>query len=166
MVSVYIKEVDSMMRVLRVLLAISVCLALVGCGSTYEDTNGEDNYELQTITEENIIQQNVGSSGFGTRETKLPLGITSTEYYSKNFNGVYEFYMTNYLFASRVEVYVGHLNVEKGNFRISVVCDDEILFDIPLDSFNESYYFEDISGTFAIRVAGESAAFDFYIEVR
>jgi len=142
-----------------------MCFALSGCGgNSYEDTNGADDYTLQTITDENIINMDVGSSGMSYSETKLG-GITSTKYSSKNFNGVYEMDAVNYILPSDVSIYVGHLNVKSGNFKLAVVNDDTIIFEIPLDSFNDTYYFEDLKGHFAIRAAGESAAVDFHIEL-
>lgn len=156
---------DNMKRVYKFVLLIILLLSLTACGTVYEDTNGADNYELQTITDENIVKMDVGATNFSYRETNLPFGISSAEYYSENFNGVYEIYLTNYLFASTVEIYVGHMEVTEGNFRLAVINDDEIIFDIPLDSFGETYRFDDITGTFAIRAAGESASFEFYLDI-
>lgn len=154
-----------MRKVWKLVFIISVLLSLTACGSVYEDTNGDDDYELQTITEENIIALDVGSSGFGYSETKLPGGISSAEYSSKNFNGVYQMYLTNFILPSDIELYIGHMNVRKGNFRLVVINNDEIIFDIPLDSFGDTYRFEDLSGTFSIHVAGESASFEFYLDI-
>ena len=154
-----------MKKLLSCLVIGCICCSLFGCGDSYEDTNGTEDYTLQTITDENIVKMDVGSSGMSYSETKVG-PITSTEYSSKNFNGVYEIDATNYIFASEVGVYVGHLNVKSGNFKLVVVNDDAILFEIPLDSFGDTYYFEDVKGHFAIRAAGESAAVEFYVELQ
>ena len=58
------------------------------------------------------------------------------------------------------------MNVKKGNFKLAVINNDEIIQEIPVDAFNETYRFEDLTGTFSVHVAGESAAFGFYIDVR
>ena len=148
----------------RILLLICVVLLmLTGC-TTYEDTNG-DNPSLQTITDENIILKDIGASGLA--HTEMDLGfLHSEEYSSKNFNGVEEIFLTNYIWASEVTVYVGHMNLKSGNFKLAIVLNDEILFEVPLDAFAEFYTFENVKGTFAIRAAGESANVEFYIEVR
>ena len=142
-----------------------IVVSLASCGEKYEDTNGTEDYTLQTITDDDIINLRTGSSGLGYRETNLG-ALKSSEYYSKNFNGVEQIYLTDFIMKSDVEIYIGHLNVESGNFRLCVVNDDEIIFDVPLDSFGETYRFEDLKGTFAVHVAGESAKFEFYIEVQ
>ena len=74
--------------------------------------------------------------------------------------------MTSFILPSDVEVYIGHMNVESGNFRMVVINNEEIIYDIPLDAFGESFYFEDLEGDFSIHVAGENAVFNFNIEVQ
>ena len=155
-----------MKKLLSILFMLVCCVSLFGCSTeTYEDTNGADNYTLQTITDENIVKLNVGGSGMSRSETKIG-PITSVEYSSKNFNGVYEIDQTNFILPSDVSVYVGHMNVKSGNFKLAIVNDDAVIFEIPLDSFGDTYYFEDLKGHFAIRAAGESAAVEFFVEMR
>lgn len=57
------------------------------------------------------------------------------------------------------------MNVKSGNFRLVVVNNDEIIYDFPLDTFNEEIWFHEIVGSFAIHVAGESASFKFDVQV-
>ena len=45
------------------------------------------------------------------------------------------------------------------------IVTEKIIKEIPIDSFNETFYFEDLTGTFSIHVAGESASFDFHIDI-
>lgn len=147
-----------------ILLMGLLCLALAGCGTIYEDTNGADDYTLQTITDENIVKQDLGASGLNYTEEQYPGGFYSTEYSAKNFNGVHEIYLTNYILPSSFYIYVGYLNVNSGNFKLAIVNNDEVIREIPDGTFNEMIYFEDIQGYFAIRLAGESAAFELNID--
>ena len=153
------------MKIFKVLLIGLVCIGLCACGTKYEDTNGENNYNLQTITDENIINLDVGASNLGYKESNI-MGITSSEYYSKDFNGVEQLYLTDYILESDPILTVNYINVKSGNFKFVVILDDEIIKVIPNDAFAQTYYFEDIKGTFSIHVAGESAnvEFDFYVE--
>lgn len=152
-----------MKRLLGLLLMILLCFTLAGC-EEYEDTNGDDDYTLQTITDENIIHLETGASGLSYKELNLG-SLKSTEYSSKNFNGVEQIFLTNFIGKSDVEVYIGHMNVKKGNFKLVVIHNDEIIKEIPVDAFNETYLFEDLKGTFSVHVAGESAAFEFHIDI-
>ena len=154
-----------MKKLLCMILVFSMCFALVGCGTEYPDTNGEDNFDLETITDENIINLETGASGLTYEELNLG-ALHSSEYSAKNFNGVERLYFTSFIGKSDVCVYIGHMTVESGNFRLVVINNDEIIKDIPLDTFNEDIWFEDLTGDFAIHVAGESAKFDFHIEVQ
>ena len=153
-----------MKKIVYVLLVLCMCVGLVGCGQEYEDTNGDDNFTLQTITDQNIIKLDTGASGLGYEESNIGF-LHSSEYKAKNFNGVEQLYLTNYIAKSDVTVYIGHMNVKKGNFKLVAILDDKIIKEFPLDAFSEEFFFEDIKGTFSIHVAGESAAFEFYMDI-
>ncbi len=153
-----------MKKRLVLLLVLLLCFLLAGC-KEYEDTNGEDDFTLQTITDENIIHLDTGASNLTYKELNLGL-LKSTEYSSKNFNGVEQIYLTSFWGKSDIEVYIGHMNVKKGNFKLVVINNDEIIKEIPVDAFGETYYFEDLEGDFSVHVAGESAAFSFHIEIQ
>lgn len=155
-----------MKKFLPVILVFCLCLALTGCGPEYEDTNGEDDFTLQTITDEDIIHLSTGASGLTYTEQNLGDFLHSSEYSSKNFNGVEQIYLTSFIGKSDIEIYIGHMNVESGNFKLVIINNDEIIQEIERDTFNETFYFEDLKGDFSIHVAGESAKFDFHIDVQ
>ncbi len=154
-----------MKKLLCLILITTLCLGLTACGTKYEDTNGADVYTLQTITDEDIIHLKTGSSGLAYKESTIANVIKSTEYSSKNFNGVEELYTTNYILPSTVGVRVDYINVKSGNFRLVAINNDEIIHDFPLDCFSEEFYFENIKGTFSIHAVGESASVEFNFEV-
>ena len=148
-----------MKKFVKLLLCGCLCLSLVACGETYEDTNGADDFSLQTITDENILNMDVGSTAIAYSEETVGDVVFGHEYSASNFNGVYEIYTTSYLGNSDVMVSVDGLQVNSGNLRIVVVHEGEIIKDIPLDSAGETFTFEDINGDFSVRIAGESADF-------
>ena len=154
-----------MKKILGLILVISMCLGIVACGTEYEDSNGEDNFTLQTITDENIINIDTGASGLSYSEQSVDDVIFSSEYSSKNFNGVEQIYLTNFISPSDVSVYIGHMNVKSGNFKLVVINNDEIIHEFDLDTFAEEFRFENLTGSFSIHVAGESATFEFYIDI-
>lgn len=154
-----------MKKSVSILLSCLMCLAIVGCGTEYEDTNGADNFELQTITDENITALDIGASGLGYSEGEIGGIVFSSGYTADNFNGVERLYAMDFIIPSDVTVYIGHMNIKSGNFKLVAINNDEIIHEFALDSFGESFVFEDIKGTFAIHVAGESAAFEFYLDV-
>lgn len=153
-----------MKKLFSLMLVLLMFFSLSACGTEYEDTNGDDDFTLQTITDDDIINLRTGSSGMSSRESSVG-AISSSEYSSKNFNGVDQLFQTNYIGNSDVTLTVGYLNVTAGNFRMVVINNDEIIFDVPLGSAAEAYIFEDINGSFAVHVAGESAAVEFNFSV-
>lgn len=154
-----------MKKVMSLMLAAAMCLSLAACGTEYEDTNGEEDYTLQTITDENIIALDIGASGLSYSEDSLDGATISSEFSAKSFNGVERIYFASYILPSDVNVYIGTMNVKSGNFKLAVVNNDEIIHEFALDTFSETFCFEDITGDFFICVAGEDAAFSFYIDV-
>ena len=143
-----------------------LCLGLAGCGSTtYADTNGDDVFTLQTITDENIIHLEIGSSGLNYSEEGLSDVTLSSEYSAKDFNGVEQLYTTNFIVPSDVHIYIGHMNVDSGNFKLVAINNDEIIHEFALDTFNEEFTFENLEGSFSVHLAGESAAFSFNIDI-
>ncbi len=153
-----------MKKIVCLLLVICMSFVLMSCGKEYEDTNGADDFTLQTITDENIIHLETGASNLTYKEKEVA-GVKSTEYSSKNFNGVEQLYLTGFWGKSDVRVYIGHMNVKSGNFKLVAINNDEIIHEFALDTFSEEFIFEDLEGDFSIHLAGESAAFDFHIEV-
>ena len=77
------------MKKITILLAaiLYLCFSLAACTTAYEDTNGADDFTLQTITDENIIHLETGSSGLNYTEEHLGDIIHSSSYSAKNFNG-------------------------------------------------------------------------------
>ena len=117
-----------MKKVLNILLILCLMFSLVACGATtvYEDTNGPDDLTLQTITLDNILKRDIGSSGLSYKESNF-MGITSTEYSAKNFNGTDMLYNTVFFGKSDIEIYVGYLNIHSGNFAMVVVNNGEVI---------------------------------------
>ena len=153
-----------MKKVLSLVFVILMVLSLAACGTKYEDTNGDDNYALQTITDEDIIHLRTGSSGMSYQEESVGI-MSGSEYSSRNFNDVDQLFLANYIGNSDVMRSIGYLNVTAGNFRMVVINNDEIIFDVPLNSAAEAFIFEDINGSFSVHVAGESAAVEFNFSV-
>lgn len=122
-----------------------------------EDTNGDDNYTLQTINDYNIIKMDVGARNL--KESKSIVSDTVT-YSSDKFTGVAEIYGEN-LWGNRFDITVHHASVDSGNFRIVLVHNDEIVHEFTLNELTQSYTLENPSGYVALRIAGESADFMF-----
>lgn len=126
-----------------------------------EDTNGADNYNLQTITDSNIINRDVGAMGL---KTSNGIVTNTTSYSSEKFTGVEEIYGEN-IVANRMEFNINHAQVTEGNFKIVLLVDDEIVHEFKLNELMQTYVIEDVSGYVSLRIAGESAnfMFDYYI---
>ena len=119
-----------------------------------EDTNGADNYNLQVITDQNIIKKDIGALNFKT----VDMPMTLTEYKSNKFTGVAEIFLTN-LWGNRFDITIYNLWVDSGNFKAVLVHNDEIVHEFTNNELTQTYTLKNPSGTVALRIAGESADF-------
>ena len=144
-----------------VILAVGIFWLLGDDIEHIPDTNGDDNYTLEVITDENIIALDTGSLGVSQQWDS----ITNTESYSsKCFTGVYEIFYEN-IITNRYEVTVNHAKVTGGNFKMVLLVNDEIVHTFTLNELTQTYILENVKGTVSLRIAGESAEFmfDYYL---
>jgi len=123
-----------------------------------EDTNGPDDYTLTTITDETIVNRDMGA----LNPVSISRGIfqSGVEFSSENFTGVYEILYDNYIGESDFCLDLQDFTVTGGNFKMVVVHDDEIVATIEPDALVE-YRLENVTGYVSLRIAGESASYSF-----
>ena len=122
-----------------------------------EDTNGADNFELQTITDADIAKIEMGSLNVGVSTNNI---TNMNEISSSKFTGVYEVLYTNLIGKSDFLLNIYDFQVNGGNFKMVVVHNGEIVHTITPENAEE-FRLEDISGTVSLVIAGESADFSF-----
>ena len=122
-----------------------------------EDTNGPDDYTLQTITDENICKMDIGALNVRIQEALIGDTIT---YESNCFSGVYEVFYEN-IITNRFEISVNHAKVSAGNYKMVICLDDKIVHTFSLNELTQTFVLEDVKGTISLRIAGESADFMF-----
>lgn len=122
-----------------------------------EDTNGAENFELQTITDEDIAKIEMGSLNVGTSKNSI---TNMTEISSSKFTGIYEVLYTNLIGKSDFLLNIYDFQVNGGNFKMAVVHDGKIVKTLTEENYEETLL-EDINGTVSLVIAGESADFSF-----
>lgn len=150
-----------MKKLISMLLIALMVVCVCGCGVTIEDNNGADNYELATLTEDNIIKMDTGASSY---KSSTSGNSSYTKYSSKDFSGVEEIYTSTYT-NSDVIIDLVDYKIDGGNFKLVVVCDDEIIHTFEPTDTADICTLKDISGALSVRMAGESAAFEFKIDI-
>ena len=143
--------------------AVLVCFMLFSKDSLehIEDTNGADNYDLQQITDYNIINMDIGALNL-TKETSVLSDLP--EYSSKKFTGVEEIYLNN-IYGNRFDITLYNTHVSEGNFRIVLLHNNEIVHEFKLNELVQSYTLKNPEGTVSLRIAGESASFKLYYDL-
>lgn len=140
-----------------VLVIVCVIWFLSSDPEHIEDTNGAENYSLQTITDDNIVNMDKGA--LNLKESTDSITNTTT-YSSDKFTGVAEIYGEN-IWGNRFDITVNHARVDSGNFRIVLLEDDEIVHEFKLNELTQTFTLENPNGYISLRIAGESADFQF-----
>ena len=157
---------EKLKKFLPLLAAVALIVVAViwFTGSNLEhiaDTNGPDDFTLQTITDDNIRNRDIGALNVGQSTSLVSDTVT---YSSKKFTGVYEVFTEN-IVTNRYEITVNHARVDAGNFKMVLCVDDEIVHEFTLNTLSQTFVLEHVNGTVSLRIAGESAdfMFDYYV---
>lgn len=137
------------MKKIGIISLLVLCLILSGC-SHIEDTNGNDDFSLQTISIEDA-KGSMNSTSVGSIETHV---FNSDSIRIKKFSGISV--LDNRVIRSYSKIKIVS-SVTSGNFGIFILLKDKI-YEIPI---NQEYYFDvsNYSGICVIKYAGESAEF-------
>lgn len=165
-------------KIKKILWGIFAVVLVVVCGIWFllspspehiEDTNGADNYALQTITEQDVIAFDMGTKG-AISESEINfdfggLGVSNgTKYSSEKFTGVYLLNTCQIFKGSDIYVHLAEYDIKEGNFAFYVVFDGEVIGQVEPDEFGMAeFLLEDVdkNGTLEYIIAGESANFTF-----
>jgi len=130
-----------------------------------EDTNGADNYSLQTITEQDVARQKLGTKGsVNKREIRIGNISSGIRYSSKKFTGVHRLSTATIIKGSDIYVHLVDFEIKEGNFAFYVVFDGEVVGKLEPDDFaTAEFLLENVENTAPLDlfIAGESAEFKF-----
>ena len=138
-----------------IMICTLIVVACCSCTSHIKDTNGDDNFSLATLTEEQVIKNNSSVSNVSVSNqwgNKYELKINK-------FSGVKEL---KRITVSGTQTITATVNVSAGNFRMVLVKDGKIAYDFEV---NETSSTTVSAGTYIIKIAGESAAFNLSFSV-
>ncbi len=156
-----------MKKVIITIMILIMTLALTGCGVEIPDENGPDNFNLATITVDNIVNMDLGSSSYSVSPSSEDEDymIKMTKVKGKEFSGVADLYQTNLIGKSDMTVYLDNISVESGNFKVLVLLDDEIVHKFNNQEMMQKCELKDVNGTLSVRIAGETANFKCWMQV-
>lgn len=150
-------------------IVLVVCIFMNPGPEHIEDTNGAQNFALQTITEQDVVEQKMGSRGTVSEKKSsfnfAGIGVSDgTKYSSKKFTGVSSIYTTTIFKGSDIYINLSEYIIEEGNFAFYVVFDGEVVGKVePTDNGISEFLLENVDKTGALEyvIAGESASFKF-----
>ena len=141
------------------LFLLLVLFSLVGCFPVYEDTNGAEDYTLQSLTEADIISGGTYSKAMSSTITVNDKTVCK----AKAMSGV-ETLFEQRLKNEAFEILVS-CEILKGNARLVLVVDGEIVYDFALNESNQRFTLKNVSGDVSLRLAGESVGYSVTYEI-
>ena len=147
-----------MKKYFLIALLAFVVLTFTGCGQI-EDTNGEENFDLVTITDQNIIE---GMNVVTFASVKTASGNKESLSVGK-LSGVLDLYTGTA--AGETVILTVDCNATAGNARLVMVYDGKIVHEFDLHKQGQKFVLENAKGDFALKIAGESAAFEVVFEI-
>lgn len=144
-----------MKKFITILLVAVLVLSLAGCKFvTYEDTNGAEDFSLQTLTEADITSNANTCSQITSTKSVINNVTTCT---AKEMSGVIKPYETK-LRNQDFEIQVSS-EVSKGNARLVLIVDNTIVHDFMLNEKEQTFSLKKYSGNIRLKLAGESAKY-------
>ena len=143
-----------MKRLFCAFFALLLLLSLAGCMmKSYEDTNGEDNFSLQSLTDQDIIH----GTNTSTVMTSSVTVHTRTTCKAKTITGVKELFMQK-MQNETLDIVVS-CQITQGNARLVLLVDDKIVHDFALHEENQHFTLENVTGKVRLKLAGERAGY-------
>ena len=141
------------------LLLIAICITCVGCVSQIEDTNGESDTSLCSITDQDIVKGNSAVSVGSVSNKRNDRGTLSVN----KFSGVQTVDTINV--RDVAESVTCTATVESGNFRVVIVRDGKIYADMKTDGAPNTITLTE-PGKYDLKIAGESAKFEMEYKIK
>ena len=149
----------------KVLLFICFCTVLfcASCGvfKTYEDTNGEDNYELQEITEDMLINKKGGVQIAAVTSEVSKNGVTNIKLSVGELHGISEVHE----FSKGSYVMTLNYQVSSGNTRLVLTDGESIVKEFNINEDDQVYEFT-CAKRYYLKVAGEACKFSLKAEIK
>jgi len=142
-------------KIIFLFLFVFILVTFSGC-THIEDTNGAEDYTIETFTDDDIIKKS-SYSALGFVETNINGKITIK---ISKFSGVYE--ITSLNPKNETLVFTVESKCSLGNFRIVLIKDDAIIRDILINT-TEKVEIENANGKYIMKIVGESANFSLTI---
>ena len=142
-------------------LILAMCLGLVACGQI-EDTNGEQDYSLATITEEQLVKGTNSSSKVGFLHTQIN---NSHTFKVNKFSGVEAIESVRATESTKSITFLVESTRNSGNLYVYVRCDGQIVGDLEIGTKDDLVIENPAPGKYELCVAGESASYELSVTI-
>ena len=138
-----------------------MCLGLVACGQI-EDTNGEQDYSLATITEEQLVKGTNSSSKVGFLHTQIN---DSHTFKVNKFSGVEAIESVRATENTKSITFLVESTRNSGNLYVYVRCNGQIVGDFEIGARDDLVIENPAPCKYELCVAGESASYELSVTI-
>lgn len=158
-----------MKKLICILLAVAALVAIVTfitlfftgfTAPSYQDTNGETDFSLQSITDQDILE---GTNTIKILSSKLTKN-NQTVCKAKTLSGVDELIKVR-MQNEPLDLAVS-CEIIKGNARLVLIVDDEIIHEFALNEADQHFTLENVTGTVRLKMAGENCGYTVTFEFK
>ncbi|HHU55466.1 MAG TPA: hypothetical protein GXZ48_02085 [Acholeplasmataceae bacterium] len=141
------------MKIKYIVLLIILLISLGGCFKHIDDTNGDDDYTIETFSDADITKSSSSYVMYGSTTTSMN---SKTEFKVQKFSGI----RTLETVKASNETIIFNFDSQciSGNLRIVIVQGEEIIKDVNING-QSTVTIENANGTYILKVVGESAKF-------
>ena len=137
-------------------LILAMCLGLAACGQI-EDTNGQDDYSLAKLTNEDLLKGASSSTQVGFLHTQIN---DSHTFKVNKFSGVEVLESIRATEGTKSITFLVECTRNSGNLYVYVRCDGQIVGDFEIGEKDEFVLENPAPGKYELCVAGESASYE------
>ena len=149
-----------MKRIFPLFILLFIFLASCNTYKKYEDTNGENDYQLQEITEDMFISEQHVLKVAAVSNSTTKDGVTTKTLSVYRFDGV----ENECTFKAGTYLIKVFFQVKSGNARLALTDGKKIVHEFNVNEDNQEYEFTNDT-KYYLKLAGEAAELEFKLEV-
>ena len=151
------------MKKIAILICLIFSMFLLSCAAftQYEDTNGDDNYTLQSITDDMIMKKDGGIQIGAVNSKTTKKGVTKISSSVHKFDGVENFQS----FSKGSYEITLNFHVSSGNAKLVITDGNKIIYVFEINKDDQVFEFS-CDKTYYLKLAGEACEYQLQAEIK
>lgn len=148
-----------MKKILFIILLITSFFAFTSCARHIKDTNGENNFNTETISTQDMLDNNSSSIKQGALEKKKGNSVSINV---KKFSGIETIH--NFKLNSATLDFAINIKVNSGNLKVIICSKSDVIKEFKVNKGTQRLQLPTTTENLYLKIAGESASFSLSYE--